>query len=122
MIKLTDASHNTLLDNKAVREKLGGDNWHEEQCRSIPSFVGEEHYYHRTCYAKFTLAKSYAKRFPGASSLQETDQGASINLRSSSKGHVDCDILFPKICFISKKGSAIVMNRKKQHRDASSVN
>ena len=114
LIKLTDASHKTLLDNKAVREKLGGDNWHEEQCRSIPSFVGEECYYHQTCYAKFTLAKSYARRLPGTSSLQETDQGASVNLRSSSKGNLASDILFPRICFICRKGSAIVVNRKKQ--------
>ena len=56
--RLTEKSLSSLLESKSIREKLGGDNWHKEQCEGIPQVISEYHGYHRSCYSEFTLAKS----------------------------------------------------------------
>ena len=51
-------SHKTLIENKQIRAKLGGDNFHAEQSLSIPENYKNGLKYHRECYQKFTYAKT----------------------------------------------------------------
>jgi hypothetical protein len=63
LVKLSDTSFETLNECKKIRESLGGENHHEDQCKGVPSLFDEaELYYHRECYQKFTYSKTLLKR------------------------------------------------------------
>ena len=62
LIKVSQASLKTLTESKEIRESLGQENHHEEQCNGIPEALGERSlFYHRECYQKF-FAKTILKR------------------------------------------------------------
>ena len=47
----------TLLECKKIRESLGGENYHIDQCNKTPVNLGEiEYFYHRKCCQKFVYA------------------------------------------------------------------
>ena len=59
LIIVSQASLKTLTESKEIRESLGQENHHEEQCNGIPEALGERLlFYHRECYQKFTFAKT----------------------------------------------------------------
>ena len=58
--RASDASFQTLLESKRIRQSLGGENGHDEQCNGVPELLGEKELYcHRECYQKFTLQKRF---------------------------------------------------------------
>ena len=106
LIKANDNTFETLLDRKKIRERLGGENYHAEQCRNLPEIFEENHYfYHRECYQKFTYAKALMKRKMSkdgdqweSSKIQRTTRGCLPNAEASiTRG------LFPEMCMICKK-------------------
>ena len=63
MTRLSEVSFKTSTECKKIRESLGGENHHEDQCKGIPAVLNEESfYYHRECYQKFTYARALLKR------------------------------------------------------------
>ena len=51
------------FQNREARRKLGGQNRHEQQRKSIPpSFDSSKHGAHTECYKKFTMGLNIAKR------------------------------------------------------------
>ena len=63
LTKVSEASFPTLLECKNIRQSLGEENSHHEQCNGIPAALEErELHYHRECYQKFTYAKTLIKR------------------------------------------------------------
>ena len=63
LIKVNQASLKTLTESKEIRESLGQENHHEEQCNAIPEALGERSlFYHRERCQKFTFAKTILKR------------------------------------------------------------
>ena len=103
LIKVSQASLKTLTDSKEIRESLGQENHHEEQCNGIPEALGERSlFYHRECYQKFTFAKTILKKkrdqadYPSKCSKRlSREHGASDS--KNSRG------LFPKHCMICLK-------------------
>ena len=62
LTSLREVSLQTLTECKKIRESLGGENHHEEQC-NIPTVLNEEPlFHHRECYQKFTYARALLKR------------------------------------------------------------
>ena len=60
---MSQASLKTLTESKEIRESLGQENHHEEQCNGIPEALSERSlFYCRECYQKFTFAKTLLKR------------------------------------------------------------
>ena len=63
LIKVSQASLKPLTESKEIREPLGQENHHEEQCNGIPEALGERSlFYHKECCQKFTFAKTILKR------------------------------------------------------------
>ena len=96
----------TLLECKKIRESLGGENHHIDQCSKIPDNLGEiEYFYHRKCFQKFVYAKALLKR----KASQDGDEGSSSKLqRSTRKASQSAEAtssrgLFLNICMICKK-------------------
>ena len=61
---LSENAHGRLLEAKAIRQELGGENEHKHQCDSIPAVINpNKHGIHlEPCYKKFTLIISSNKR------------------------------------------------------------
>ena len=103
-------SHKTLIENKQIRAKLGGDNFHAEQSLSIPENYKNGLKYHRECYQKFTYAKTLYKRKItdeepcGSGSRKRKD----LKLEINKKQH-----LFPDYCYFCKK-NRITVNKKEE--------
>ena len=90
---LTQATLNTLKENKKARIQLGGANEHSKQCQSVPNVCDPtKHGYHRTCYKKFTK---------GASILKKKKKIHPTKERTLRSGH-GANQLFPHICMICK--------------------
>ena len=63
IIPLDDHKFKVLLSNKEARGRLGDENAHEEQRKTIPSaFDANKHGAHSECYKKFTMGTSIEKR------------------------------------------------------------
>ena len=64
MTRLSENAHGKLLEAKAIRQELGGENKHKHQCDSIPAVINpSRHDIHlKPCYKKFTLIISNNKR------------------------------------------------------------
>ena len=63
LIQPTKTTFETLLEAKKIRESLGGENHHIDQCIRIPENLGEiEFVYHRKCFQKFVYPKTLIKR------------------------------------------------------------
>ena len=51
-----------LRKAKAIRERIKGENYHEEQCNRIPLTIdNSKHKLHMECYKRFTLINSNSK-------------------------------------------------------------
>ena len=103
MTRLSEVSFKTLTECKKIRESLGGENHHEDQCKGIPAVLNEESfYYHRECYQKFTYARALLKR-----KLENENETMKSNKRpsraSSSTGAACSRGIFPKQCMICSK-------------------
>ena len=100
LIKVSQAS---LTESKEIRESLGQENHHEEQCNGIPEALGERSlFYHRECYQKFTFAKTILKRKHD----QADDPSKCRKHLSGEHGASDSRNsrgLFPKHCMICLK-------------------
>ena len=61
---LSENAHGRLLEAKAIRQELGGENEHQHQCDSIPAVINRSRHgiYLEPCYKKFTLIISSNKR------------------------------------------------------------
>ena len=47
--KITEVTLKTLHENKGIREKLGGENHHHEQCCAIPHELDRKYFVHPEC-------------------------------------------------------------------------
>ena len=48
-----------ILKVKSILERIGGQNHHQQQCKSIPTLIDKEkHQLHRESYLRFTLVNS----------------------------------------------------------------
>ena len=56
LIKVSQASLKTLTESKEIRESLGQENHHEEQCNGIPEALGER--------SLFTMIGNTTKSLP----------------------------------------------------------
>ena len=99
----------TLNECKKIRESIGGENYHIEQCKRIPDNLGEiEYFYHRKCFQKFVYAKTLLKR-KGCNNDNQADQSPTTKVqrttRASSQNTVTVSSagIFPNICMICKK-------------------
>ena len=103
LIKVSQASLKTLTESKEIRESLGQENHHEEQCNGIPEALGERSlFYHKECYQKFTFAKKILKK-----KRDQADHPRKCRKRLSGE-HGASDSknsrgLFPKHCMICLK-------------------
>ena len=61
---LSENAHGRILEAKAIRQEVGGENEHKHQCDSIPAAINpSRHDIHlKPCYKKFTLITSSNKR------------------------------------------------------------
>ena len=117
LIRTSQTTLDTLIENKNIRVNLGGENHHPEQCCGIPDSK-EQHselFYHRKCYQKFTYAKALLKR----KNVKDEESGMSskrqrlIRNKSLDPNEIRPRGLFPSICMICKKKS-IKINNKRQ--------
>ena len=110
IIPLSQHKFQILNQNREARRKLGGENTHEQQSKSIPpSFDPSKHGAHTECYKKITMGLNIAKRKSereGASTCNNTK-------RVRRSGEV-AKQLFPKHCMICKHSGAIKVKYKKQ--------
>ena len=115
LVKASTTALQTLEECKSIREGLGGDNHHPQQCSNIPHCEDLEVvdvYYHRKCYQKFTYAKALLKR------KQSADEGKDLNVkvqrtaRTSTQGENHSRRIFPDVCMICKKKSLKVSNKR----------
>ena len=86
-VKLSKQTLKTLEENKKVRNKLGRDNAHIQQCNNITDIFINELVYHRECYQKFTYAKTLLKR-KSQENLATPRSSKRIRLTPESKGNV----------------------------------
>ena len=100
---MSQASLETLTESKEIRESLGQENYHEEQCNDILEALGERSlFYHRECYQNFTFAKTILKRKRN----QADDPSKCRKLLSREHDASDSKNsrgLFPKHCMICLK-------------------
>ena len=98
---LSEQTIKRLLEAKAVRERLGGENYenHFVQCNSVSNELNETHQFHPECYKKFTLILS------GQSSTQEDppQELRRSTRRPSVEGESSVAWVYPPECNICKK-------------------
>lgn len=118
LIAASKSAQQTLIECKNIRENLGGENHHIEQCRGIPSNADEvsttELYFHRECYQKFTYARTLLKR---KKTKDEEEESSHKTLRtalraSTASTNLRPRGLFPDHCMICKKKSLKVNNKR----------
>ena len=101
---LTDVTLKSLKENKEIRQKLGGENYHYQQCAGIPDTLNSNYYLHPECFKKFIYAKTLEKR-------KYQSNGDAINISkmqrttrsSQSIDAVEKGGLFPDMCMICEK-------------------
>ena len=106
LIRPSERTFETLLECKKIRESLGGENHHIDQCSKIPENLGEiEYLYHRKCFQKFVYAKTLLKR----KASKDNDQGSSNKRQRTTRKTLQSaettssQGLFANICMICKK-------------------
>ena len=106
LIRTSQTTLDTLIENKNIRVNLGGENYHPEH---------SELFYHRECYQKFPYAKAVLKR----KNVKDEELGMSSKLQrlirniSLDPNEIRPRGLFPSICMICRKKS-IKINNKRQ--------
>ncbi len=121
--KLTPVSQKSfasLHECKAIRQKFGDDNRHNDQCKTLLDRWDEglNIYYHRECYQKFVYARTLLKRKASEDAEAENVRVKSLRKRDDNKSggeehEVNPRGLFPNICMICKKEGRIQVNRKR---------
>ena len=119
---ISETSFDSLSECKAIRQKLGGDNGHDEQCNNIPEnwVEGKKMYYHRECYQKFVYARTLLKRKTSEETELENGKPKSRRRRSDAltteeiQEGANARGLFPSICMFCKKKGIIQINRKRE--------
>eukprot|EP00795_Rhopilema_esculentum_P011299 gene11300-21488_t len=83
---ISETSFGSLSECKAIRQKLGGGNGHDEQCNNIPEnwVEGKKMYYHRECYQKFVYARTLLKRKTSEETELENGKPKSRRRRSDA--------------------------------------
>ena len=110
IIPLNQHKFQILNQNREARRKLGGENTHEQQSKSIPpSFDSSKYGAHTECYKKFTMGLNIAKR-------KSEGKGTSMsnNARRVRRSGESAKRLFPKYYMICKHSGAIKVKYKKQ--------
>ena len=103
LIEVSQASLKAPTESKEIRESLGQENHHQEQCTGIPEALGKRSFfYHKICYQKFTFAKTILQR-----KRDQADDPRKCRKRLSGE-HGSSDSknsrgLFPKHCMICLK-------------------
>ena len=59
---LTEVTRKSLKENREIRQKLGSENYHYQQCTGIPDALNSNYYLHTECFRKFIYAKTLDKR------------------------------------------------------------
>ena len=59
---LTEVTLKSLKENREIRQKLGGENYHYQQCPGIPDALNSNYYLHQECFRKSIYAKTLDKR------------------------------------------------------------
>ncbi len=107
VVKGSEESYKTLIECQKIREKLGGENQHKEQCKSLGhDFEHSEIFYHRECFQKFTYAKTLLKRKATKDEESGTSKSGKVQKltrSSSSTAKTGERGLFPNICMVCKK-------------------
>ena len=89
--------------------QLGGDNFHLDQCNSLPEEFNEQLFYQRECPAKFNSVQVSVKR---KFSVQPTPHAKHCRRSNATeKG----DILFPGYCMIYVIKKRITVRKQIQH-------
>ena len=102
-IPLNQRKLQILNQNREDRRKLGGENPHEQQSKSIPpSFHSSTHGAHTECYKKFTMSLNIAKRKSEGEGTSTYNNAKRV--RRSGEGAKQ---LFPKQCMICKYSGTI---------------
>ena len=96
---LSENAHGRLLEAKAIRQELGGENEHKHQCDSIPAVINpSKHGIHlEPCYKKFTLIISSNKR-----KHLSDDHGSEKRYKSQRTSEAS-QILFPDHSYFCKQ-------------------
>ena len=104
--EITYVTLKSLQETKKIREQLGGENYHCEQCESIPEALDDSYFIHPECYKKFIYAQTLLKR---KQNIDENQLSKVARLkRSSNKG----TSLFPPMCMICKSKTMKVSGKK----------
>ena len=101
-VKLSQQTLKILQENKEIRNKLGGENAHIQQCNSIPDIFIDELVYYREQYQKFTYTKILLKR-KSQENLATPRLSKRVRLTPESKANVTKKQLFPSCCCFYKK-------------------
>ena len=59
---LTEVTLKSLKENREIRQKPGGENYHYQQCAGIPDPLNSNYYLHPECSRKFIYAKTLDKQ------------------------------------------------------------
>ena len=113
IIPLDNNKHENLINNKKIREMLGGENTHVIQYNGIPAedeldtSIGT----HSECYKKFVMAKSILKRKSQtvSNSIEVKNSSDSIDVKSSVRRSIRFVIKqpFPNHCMICKSDASL---------------
>ena len=70
-----------ILKAKSIRERIGGQNYHWQECNSIPTSVDKEnHQLRRECYLTFTLVLVNSKKPVEKSQMRKSSRSPSGGL------------------------------------------
>lgn len=112
---VSEKSLETLIECKKIRQKLAGENGHDEQCNNIPEELAENQYfYHRECYQKFVYAKTLLKRKTSHDNNQIQSSKVKRSTTTAGAEGTDSRGRFPNVCMICKKEGVIQVKRKRQ--------
>ena len=106
LIQQGECTSETLLECKKIRESLGGENHHFEQCIKIPENLKDIKFlYHQKCFHKFVYANTLLK----GNAAKEDDKGLNAKFQRTTRETVQKTKtassrgLFASICMICKK-------------------
>ncbi len=99
---ISEINKDNIYAAKDYREELGSQNYHKQQCRSIPDEIDpESHGIHlEPCYKKFTLILFIKKSSsaPGGSSDERSVDNGSRPKRARVSSDKESRPVFPKEC------------------------
>ena len=98
-MEITEVTLKSLHENKEIREKLGGENHHYEQCNAISPELHRKYFVHPECYRKFNFSQTRIKIKPSEETHSSKRIKGSLNEQNNS---------FPDICMICKKHTSKV--------------